>query len=180
MADMVVDVADAKRLLDAAGYGAGFSAGISGQTAAEQAWIEWGLKQGAQVGIKIVPQVTERTVYLKRQQDHNWDLGQIYGVRAYPDPNDYLQPMFTVGGSKNYGDLVDPVLEGLIKQQLQELNVEKRKQILQDIDRRWTKEFNHATFSFTQGVTSAVAGRLKNYQTRPSDLTQLRYAWLDG
>jgi peptide/nickel transport system substrate-binding protein len=177
-ANMTTDLAEAKRLLAAAGYENGFKAGILGQTADEKARIEWAVQQGKKVGIEVVPQVVERTVYLTAQREHNFDLGQIYGIRAYYDPDEYIFPLFYTGASKNYFDVSDPVLDDLIRKERSALARDERKKVLDEIDSRWTKDFNHHTFLFSPEVNFAVTEKLQNWQIRAvSEYSQMRYAW---
>src|SRR5690606_6785146 len=98
---------------------------------------------------------------------------------AYPDPNDYLQPFFHSAGSKNYSNVNEAALDALIEEQLAELDVERRREQLQARARRWHADFAYDTWAYTARTTSAVSGRLKNYTTRPNDLRQVRYAWID-
>ena len=177
--DMVFDPAQAKALLEQAGQGSGFTAGILGNSEEEKAWISWALQQGKKAGITIDPQVVERTVYLTAQRQHKFNLGQIFAMRAYPDPDDYLFPVFVTGESKNYWDMSDPALDDLIKKQRQALDPEKRKQILQEIDSRWTTDFNYSTFGYTRNRTDAVSKRLGSYVPRPYDITGVKYAWVE-
>ncbi len=179
--DAKADLAEAKKLLEAAGLGAGFKAGMLGNSAVEKAWIEWAVQQGKKANIEIVPQVVERTVYLTAQREHKFDLGQIYAIRAYDDPDEYLYPLFYTGASKNYFDVADPRLDELILKQRRAVNPEERKKVLQEIDARWTKDFNYHSFAYTDQRTDAVKNRLKNYQVRVvSEYSQLRYAWIEG
>jgi ABC-type transport system substrate-binding protein len=178
--DAKADVAEAKRLLEQAGYANGFRAGLLGSSAVEKAWVEWAVQQGKKANIEIVPQVVERTVYLTAQREHKFDLGQIYAIRAYDDPDEYLYPLFHTGASKNYFDISDPALDALIVRQRQTLDAAQRRSVLQEIDSRWTNDFNYHTFAYTETRTDAVKNRLKNYQVRVvSEYSQLRYAWIE-
>lgn len=176
--DIVYDPDQAKALLEQAGFGSGLTAGIQGNSEEEQAWISWALQQAKKVGVTITPQVVERTVYLTSQRQHSFDLGQTFSMRAYPDPDDYLYPVFRTGESKNYWDLTDPVLDELLTKQRQALDPEERKKILQEIDARWTTDFNYSTFTYTRNRTDAVSKRLGDYVPRPYDLTGLKHAWV--
>jgi peptide/nickel transport system substrate-binding protein len=176
--DARFDLAEAKKLLEASGNGSGFKAGLLGNSVDEKSAIEWAIQQGKLAGITIDPQVVERTVYLTAQQQHNFDLGQVYAIRAYHDPDEYLYPLFFTGASKNYFEFSDPALDDLILKQRRELNREARKKILQEIDARWTTDFNYHTFYFTKTSYDAISPRIQNYTRRnPTEFTQLRYAW---
>jgi ABC-type transport system substrate-binding protein len=178
--DAVYDLAEAKKLLAAAGYADGFRAGILGQSVDEKAGVEWAIQQGKPAGIIIEPQIVERTVYLTAQREHSFNLGQMYAIRAYHDPDEYLYPLFYSGASKNYFDVNDTTLDALILKQRRELNREARKKVLQEIDSRWTTDFNHHTFFFTRTSYDAISPRLQNYTRRnPTEFTQIRYAWKD-
>jgi len=56
-----------------------------------------------------------------------------------------------------------------------------RKKVLQEIDSRWTTDFNYHTFYFTKTSYDAISARLQNYTRRnPTEFTQLRYAWKES
>lgn len=175
--DVVFDLKQAKELLTQAGHDT-LATQLLGNNDTEQAWITWALNQGKKSGITINPDVVERTVYLTAQTQHKWNYGQVYSIRAYPDPDDYLYPLFVTGQSKNYGDVSDPTLDELITKQRQEFDHEKRKAILQEIDARWNKDFNYHTFSYTSKRVDGVSKRFSNYVPRPYDYTGVRYAWV--
>jgi ABC-type transport system substrate-binding protein len=175
--DVVFDLKQAKELLTQAGHDT-IATQLLGNNDTEQAWITWALNQGKKSCITINPDVVERTVYLTAQTQHKWNYGQVYSTRAYPDPDDYLYPLFVTGQSKNYGDVSDPTLDELITKQRQEFDHEKRKAILQEIDARWNKDFNYHTFSYTSKRVDGVSKRFSNYVPRPYDYTGVRYAWV--
>jgi len=182
-ADDLYDVAEAKRLLEAAGYPDGFTTKLMGRAnnASINAWVEWAVRQGKQVGIEIQPDTVESTVYLQAQRDHNFAHGQVYSIRAYDDPDEYLYPLFHTGASKNYFETADPELDALIQKQRGVLAAEERRAILQEIDRRWTTDFNYHTFVNTLFRNDAIANRVQNHQVRVvTEYSQLRYAWLES
>lgn len=181
-ADAVFNLTEAKALLDAAGLGGGFKTVLQGRAgvASINSWVEWAVQQGKKAGIEIVPETAESAVYLGAQTSHNFKYGQLYSIRAYDDPDEYLYPLFYTGASKNYFETSDAELDRLILKQRGTLKLEERKAVLQEIDRRWTTDFNYHTFGYTLFRNDAIANRLQNHQVRVvTEYSQLRYAWID-
>lgn len=176
--DSVFDMKQATDLLAAASYDSGFTTELLGNNDTEKAWVNWALNQGKKSGIQIDPKIVERTVYLTAQTKHTWNAGQVYSIRAYPDPDDYLYPLFVTGQSKNYGDVSDADLDALIQKQRQEFDHDKRKAVLQEIDARWNTDFIYHSFAYTSKRIDGVSKRFASYIPRPYDYTGVRYSWV--
>ncbi len=131
------NVKDAKALLSAAGASdvtieAQYS-NIDTNAQAEFPLIKQSL---AQAGINFELKPLERTIYLDNQVKGNFQFQGI-GMGGYPDPDNFLYPVFHSQGSKNYGKASDASLDKLIDQQRRMLNVAERKAAITDLQRKW-------------------------------------------
>lgn len=131
------DRAEAKRLLQEAGYGSGFSTRMlhrSGEPYTSAAVL---LKtELAKIGItaELDPRteadlfdLTFKGAYHSIMSRRSWKL---------PDPDGLLPVNYRSNGARNYGHLVDAETDKLIDQQSEITDPAKRKEILRQIDRR--------------------------------------------
>src|SRR5579875_3235305 len=58
---------------------------------------------------------------------------------AFSDPDDYLSGMLTKGGNRNHDLLDDPDLAAAVKKQQVEMDVNKRQQLVYDVQRMHAK-----------------------------------------
>jgi peptide/nickel transport system substrate-binding protein len=177
-ADGPLDLKKAKDLLTAAGQ-TSFKMNMmaASDVPDEIAWSEFAQQQLKGLGIDVTVQSVPHADYLNAQVKRSFDPGQVYAIRAYPDPDDYLYPLFYSQGSKNYANINDPKLDQLLLAQRQELDAGKRKQILQQIDHEWINYVYHV-YSYTANQYQGFQARVKNFQyTALGELTQLRNTW---
>ena len=93
-------------------------------------------QQFAQIGINLQLLPQERTVYLQSQVEGSFEFQNI-GMGGYPDPDNFLFPVFHSTGTKNYGGVNDAALDALIEQQQGILNYEERVEFIHEFDRNW-------------------------------------------
>lgn len=179
-ADGQLDMKKAKQLLDAAGQGGGFKMQLmaASDQPDEITWAEFAQQQFKPLGIEVEVQSVPHPQYLSAQVQRSLTPGQVYAIRAYPDPDDYIYPLFYSKGSKNYTNINDPKLDALVVAQRQELDVAKRKQLLQQLDHDWINYAYHV-YSYVGYQYQAYQARVKNFQyTALGELTQLRNTWI--
>lgn len=117
-------------------------------------------QQAARVGIKLDLLPLERTVYLQSQVDHNFGFMGI-GMGGYPDPDNYLYPVFHSTGTKNYGQVNDAELDAKIEKQQGILDEAERLDFIHQLDRDWTNYLYRIYTAFPnahQAWSSKVAG----------------------
>lgn len=95
-------------------------------------------QQLARIGIDLELLPQERTVYLQSQVDGAFEFQGI-GMGGYPDPDNFLYPVFHSTGTKNYGGVNDPELDARIEEQQGILDHQERVQFIQNLDRDWKK-----------------------------------------
>ena len=93
-------------------------------------------QQLARIGIELDLLPVERTVYLQSQVDGDFEMQSI-GMGGYPDPDNFLYPVFHSTGTKNYGGVNDPELDARIEEQQGILDHAERVQFIQNLDRDW-------------------------------------------
>jgi peptide/nickel transport system substrate-binding protein len=177
------NVTEAKQLLAAAGYPNGFEtewifgpyAGVV-DTSSKIAQVAQEQLKAAGIQMKIT--ILENLAWQRRLQQGDFSLSQ-WLIRAYPDPDDYLYPFWVPNAAKNFGRVDDPALTDLVLKQRQTGDAAERKRVLQEIDRRWTKDFNYGVWTIEYPFVHAYNNRLRNYSARnPLDYAGLADAFI--
>lgn len=140
------DLQQAKKLMQEAGYQDGFRVSMitsNGQSAQIAQAIESMLaKINIQVDLKALP----KAQYYKALDDKNVDILLMSWLSDTQDSNNLFEflvacPNKITGlGSFNANGYCNPVIDNMIADANEELNVEKRKQILQAIERKLAQE----------------------------------------
>jgi len=105
----------------------------------------------------------------------SWDNGWL-------DPDDYLYPYFHSSGSKNSFNLSDPKLDQMLDGQRQEFDVERRRQIVHDIQ-HYLLDNVVARLDFVSDISRGLRWPYaKNRWYAPwfGDTYQQVHAWLDS
>lgn len=85
------------------------------------------------LGLNIVPYNQEWKVYLKSEQNKDYQICRAGWVGDYLDPNTFLE-MFTTYAGTNYTGWSNPEYDSLIKRAYEEQNPEKRYKLLQEAE----------------------------------------------
>jgi len=85
------------------------------------------------LGLNIVPYNQEWKVYLKSQQNLDYQVSRSGWVADYLDPNTFLD-MFITNGGNNMTGWSNPQYDGLIKASAKEQDTEKRFKLLQEAE----------------------------------------------
>jgi peptide/nickel transport system substrate-binding protein len=159
------DVAEAKRLLAAAGYPNGFPASLCynsyGSTAISD-MAELIAKNLKDVGIDTKLDVKEYGAFIASCYLGKFD-SLTYGPQTpFLDPDNFLTATHLPGESKNQSHVNDPVLTDLLVRQRRTLDVAKRRELLHEIQRYLARQQYYVTLP--SGVNIGVwDGALKNY-----------------
>lgn len=156
-----VNPAEAKKLLEAAGYAdltlKNRYSNTSSFSEDESPLMQQAL---AEIGVNLELEPVERTVYLQSQVDHDFEFMSI-GMGAYPDPNNFLEPTFHSQGTKNYGEVNDPELDARIEESQGILDEDERIEFVKNLQRDWP-DYLYRTYSVNPNNhyawSSAVTG----------------------
>ncbi len=161
------DVAEAKKLLSAAGYPDGFS--TTYQYTGNGYGLEHNQVAEAQIamlqalGLKTTTDVQDyNSKYITQTFVGNFK-GIAFGLEtSFPEGSGYVLRLFT-DDPNNHGRVKDPVLEKLAVQQQSELNEEKRRQIFHDIQRENAKHMYYVPSQAGAGTRwVGYQGHVKN------------------
>lgn len=128
------DIEKAKALLAEAGLAKGFpvEAIIYDAYTAQMSFVQDQLKAiGIDVQIKMVDAATMEKRYLA----HDFAMSVYLPGQPIDEPDLYLTPYVT-GGGRNYSGFVDKQIDDWYKEQSQVMDVAKRKEIVQNIQRK--------------------------------------------
>ncbi|MCX6022607.1 MAG: ABC transporter substrate-binding protein, partial [Chloroflexi bacterium] len=131
------DIEGAKKLLAEAGYPNGFDAQFwVAQTGVYPVMGELLVTQMAKAGIRVKMSVNEYSGYLSQIFIRNGRFDDLAFGPQGPIPDDlWLSSYYHSKGTRNSSYVNDPKLDGMIEAQRSELNGEKRKQLIIDIQR---------------------------------------------
>jgi peptide/nickel transport system substrate-binding protein len=157
--DRNADIAEAKKLLAAAGYADGFDDTLTTATAYltnEEADLY--VPQLRQIGIryKIDNVGTDFNVFLSREVKRDYSAcATLFLSGGYPDAQ--LNQYHLTGASRNYADYSDAKVDAMMQAQSQEFDFNKRKAMVLDIQRELIN--NPPGFIWVGSRTEAVAYR---------------------
>ncbi|MCW2530390.1 MAG: transporter substrate-binding protein [Pseudonocardiales bacterium] len=158
------DVADAKKLLQAAGYGKGFTVAQITGAAPSQTQI---LQQNylSQVGIDMTFDVSEPPVYNSKRQNGNIQLS----YRGYPAINidtllsGYLDSRYAAPNGFNTSKVNDPKLDAMLATARQESNNDKRIDDYHEIQKYANQNVLYPAFGFGS-MSISHKNEIKNIQ----------------
>jgi peptide/nickel transport system substrate-binding protein len=159
------DVAEAKRLLAAAGYPNGFSAGMCFTTYGSTVLVDAAqivLKSLKDVGIEAKLDQKEYGAYITSCFYGKFDA-MTYGPQTpFLEPDSFLYGQYAVDEPRNQSHINDPVLGDMLVRQRRTFDVAKRKELIAEIQRYLAKQQYYVATPSTVYVT-VWDGALQNY-----------------
>jgi peptide/nickel transport system substrate-binding protein len=159
------DVAEAKRLLAAAGYPNGFSAGLCFTTYGSTVLVDAAqivLKSLKDVGIEAKLDQKEYGAYITSCFYGKFDA-MTYGPQTpFLEPDSFLYGQYAVDEPRNQSHVNDPVLGDMLVRQRRTFDVAKRKELIAEIQRYLAKQQYYVATPSTVYVT-VWDGALQNY-----------------
>ncbi len=131
------EIEQAKQLLSEAGFPSGFQTTITTRklTSYEDVMV-FAVDQLAKVGIKAQTKILETTQAYDAMSQGDFELGTwVYGVQT-DDPDGIFGEHIICGAVRNYSGFCDKEVDALFNKQSQTLNVEERKKLVQEIERK--------------------------------------------
>jgi len=135
--DKTQDIADAKKLLADAGYPNGIpgvellSASVAPHAEIMAPAIQDQLKRALNIDVKI--RVSERSLLVEDEKAGRFTLVLDTPGGPISDFSPIANTYFKTGGSQNFGNYSNPKLDGLLKQSDSELDPEKRRVVIDQI-----------------------------------------------
>jgi peptide/nickel transport system substrate-binding protein len=128
-------VAEARKLLDAAGVPEGFEATILTRQGSTYEDLSLYILDGAsKIGIVMTPDVQETASAYDRLNTRNFDLAPWSHGYALDDPDALFGEFYVDGASRNYSEISTPEIEALYAKQTIELDVEARADLARQLE----------------------------------------------
>ena len=127
-------IADAKKLLDAAGVKEGLNVVLLVRLGSESLGLFTG-DQLAKIGMKAKQDVQETATAYDRLSKRDFDLCPWGHAISLDDPDAIWQEMYLKGAPRNYSELSAPEMEAAFMKQTVELDPAKRKALVLDMQR---------------------------------------------
>lgn len=170
------DVAEAKRLLDDAGYPGG--RGIPKMT------VLYNTSEGHRAIAEVIQQQLQNNLnvkvelenmewgsFLDKTNQMDYDIARAGWVGDYADPNTFLD-LWVTGGPQNSTGWSSPEFDRLLKAAAAESDAEKRMKLLADAEAIWIAEMPVIPLYFYVGI-NMVKPRVKGFFPSPQDLHPL-------
>jgi peptide/nickel transport system substrate-binding protein len=164
------DREEAKRLLTEAGHPQGFTTTMAhypGYIAPWPSRYELAVDELSKIGIKVQMEPQEYGQYISTTYLGKFDGMAMGGITPFLEVDDWLYGAFYPGQPNNRGHIDDPELNALLIAQRREMNPERRKRIVDDIqrylaDKAYYVYIPHGLFYYThqphlQGTAPKIA-----------------------
>jgi len=179
--DHEANLKEAKRLLAEAGYPNGFKTVLTNRNI-KLPYIDlavYVISAWKKIGVEVEHKVEESASYSKTRLSRDFEvLIDPYGSQTVGDPDELLDKFIT-GASENWGRFSDPVVDKLYEQQSQEMDEQKRIELVQQIDRRVLEKVWRIQGLWTTRL-EVRAAKIRNYEPMPSHWSNRRFedVWL--
>jgi peptide/nickel transport system substrate-binding protein len=163
--------AEAKRLLKEAGVPDGFSFTFTnrGIPMPYEPLGVWLIDQWRKVGLNVTQRVIEPAAYYAALRKGEHDVGMDFQCGYIVEPDlDMYKFLSTSRNPANYGYYEDPVLDALYDKQSQATNVEERKKIIREFEKRVLDEQAHYLMTLQWHRTIPHSSRLHGWTITPS------------
>jgi peptide/nickel transport system substrate-binding protein len=163
--------AEAKRLLKEAGVPEGFAFTFTnrGIPMPYEPLGVWMIDQWRKVGLNVTQRVIEPAAYYAalRKGEHEAGMDFQCGYIVEPDLDMY-KFLSSSRNPANYGYYEDPVLDALYDKQSRETNVEERKKIIKEFEKRVLDEQAHYLMTLQWHRTIPHSSKLHGWTVTPS------------
>jgi peptide/nickel transport system substrate-binding protein len=163
--------AEARRLLKEAGVPEGFTFTFKnrGIPMPYEPLGVWMIDQWRQVGLNVKQEVIEAAAYFGVIRKGDFEAAMDFQCGYIVEPDlDMYKFLSTDRNPANYGRYKDPVLDQLYDQQSRETNVEKRKQIVRQFEKRLLDEEAHYLMTLQWHRIIPHSSKVKGWTVTPS------------
>jgi len=175
--------AEAKKLLREAGVPDGYSFTLKSRAVPmpyEPVGI-WLVDQWRQIGLNVKLEFNETSKFLSDLREGNFEVSQDANCGYTIEPDLALFKFLSTGVSdNNYGRYKDPVLDDLYQQQSRTMDVEARKRLVRQFEKRLLDDEAHYVYTHTWYRIIPHSAKLKGWTITPSHFLnqQLDQVWL--
>ena len=160
---------EAKRMLAEAGYPNGFQTVLTNRNV-KLPYIDLAVylvSSWKKIGVEAEHKVEESATWSQSRVNRDFELlVDPYGSATVGDPNELMDKFFTTG-SENWGRFSEPVADALFTQQSQEMNEQKRVQLVKDMQKAVLGKMWWIPGLWWTRVEVRSA-RIQNYEPQPS------------
>ena len=163
--------AEAKKLLKEAGVPEGFSFTFKnrGIPMPYEPLGVWMIDQWRRVGLNVKQEVIEAAAYFGVIRKGDFEVAMDFQCGYIVEPDlDMYKFLSSDRNPANYGRYKDPVLDQLYDQQSRETNVEKRKQIIRQFEKRLLEEEAHYLMTLQWHRIIPHSSKVKGWTITPS------------
>ncbi|MFN8556349.1 MAG: ABC transporter substrate-binding protein [Dehalococcoidia bacterium] len=177
------DVAEAKKLLAAAGHPDGFSTGLMFNTSYPQAYTsstQYMQQAFAEIGVKVELNGLEQATFRRNQDIQNYK-GLIHGLDGQGQPEAFLLD-YRTGGPKNGSGFSDSEIDRLIDDCNATIDEEQRRSKALDLQRRLLGDVLYKIAIRDEFLQDMWHPWVKNLFSAPPHfypLAELAYVWLE-
>jgi peptide/nickel transport system substrate-binding protein len=177
------DLAEAKRLMAAAGYAGGFPAQVCFTTYGSSVLVDivqLVLKQLKDIGIDAKLDTKEYGAYIATCFNGNFPSMTFGPQTPFLEPDNFLFAQYYPGEPKNQSHINDPVVADMLVRQRRTVDVAKRREVVFEIQRYLAKQQYYVQMP-SAVLVGVWEGALKNYAPNIGfDLGgRVTAAWLD-
>jgi peptide/nickel transport system substrate-binding protein len=181
--DIAKNRAEARRLLREAGVPDGFSFTLKNRAVPmpyEPMGI-WMVDQWRQIGLNVKMETNETSKWLSDHRDGNFDVSQDANCGYAVEPDLSLFKFLSVGVSdNNWGRYKDPILDDLYQKQSRATDLEERKKLVREFEKRLLDDEAHYLYSLVWYRIVPHSAKMKGWTITPSHFLnqQLDVVWL--
>lgn len=134
-ADRAAELAQAKKLLDGAGYGSGFSVTITSEAAHEDL-DTFVVDQLGKIGIKVDVKILESSVAYDVAAKKDFLMLPWGHAVTLDDPDAIYAEFYTCSAARNYSSICSKEVDELFVKQSQAVDPAERKKLVQEMERK--------------------------------------------
>ena len=179
--DHEANLREAKRLLAEAGYPNGFKTVLTNRNV-KLPYIDlavYVVSAWKKIGVEAEHRLEESATWSQTRVTRDFELLiDPYGSQTVGDPDEILDK-FTTGASENWGRFSDPVVDNLFQQQAREMDVQKRIQLVKEMDKRVLEKVWRIQGLWNTRLEVRTT-KIRNYEPQPSHWMNRRFedVWL--